>query len=262
MLFLGVSLMSHQFTASELGIIPIDESSVIPLYQQVRIELLGMIQSGKLKPGDMLPPEKDLAAAYQVSRQTVRQAIGLLAAENLLERTPGRGTTICKGRNRLLFFLDQSFAQQMVEMGMAPHSEVLRKKITTVDGTAPSSLHKKKGCQALELIRLRYGDDFPIGVQYTTVVTDLCPDLYTQDFEKESLYALLLKRYKLPIARIDQAVSAVLPDEWHKNLLKIPDQSPLIRVNTTAYLENDAPIEASTSYYRADRYEFSISKNY
>lgn len=255
-------MTGHQFTTAELGILPIDESSPIPLYQQVRIELLGMIQSQKLKPGDMLPPENDLAQAYQVSRQTVRQAIGLLAAENLVERTPGRGTTICKGRNRLLFFLDQSFAQQMVDMGLKPHSEVLRKKITTIDGNTPSSLHPKKGCQALELIRLRFGDNSPIGVQYTTVVTDLCTDLHKQDFEAESLYTLLLKRYKLPISRIDQVVSAVQPDEWHKNLLKVPDNSPLLRVNTTAYLENDEPIEASTSYYRADRYEFSISKNY
>lgn len=255
-------MTGHQFTAKELGILPVDESSPIPLYQQVRIELLGMIQSTKLRTGDMLPPENKLAQAYQVSRQTIRQAIGLLAAENLVERTPGRGTTIQVGQNRLLFFLDQSVGQQLVEMGMKPHSEVLRKKITTVDGTAPSSLHTKKGCQALELIRLRFGDNSPIGVQYTTVVTDLCPDLHTQDFETESLYTLLFKHYRLLVTRIDQAVSAVQPDEWHRNLLKVADQSPLLRVNTTAYLENDEPIEASTSYYRADRYEFSISKNY
>jgi len=259
---LGETVTGHQFTAEELGILPVEEASPIPLYQQVRIELLGFIQSNKLNPGDMLPPENELAQAYQVSRQTIRQAIGLLATENLVERTPGRGTTISEGRNRLMFFLDQSFAQQMIEMGIEPHSEVLRKKVTTVDGTAPTSLHSKKGCQALELIRLRFGNGFPIGVQYTTVVTDLCYDLPSQDFETESLYSLLLKRYKLPIARIDQAVSAALPDEWHKNLLKIPGDSPLLLVNTTAYLENDEPIEASTSYYRADRYEFSISKDY
>ncbi|MFW5714666.1 MAG: GntR family transcriptional regulator [Brevefilum sp.] len=255
-------MQGHQYTAEELGILSVDDSSPIPLYQQVRIELLGMIQSEKLKPGDRLPSENELAEAYQVSRQTVRQAIGLLAAENLVERTPGRGTMICKGRNRLLFFLDQSFAQQIIDMGLKPHSEVLRKKMTIVDGTAPISLHPKKGCQALELIRLRFGDNFPIGVQYTTVVTDLCPDLHTQDFKSKSLYSLLLTRYKLPIGRIDQIVSAVRPDEWHKNLLKVPNQSPLLQVNTTAYLKNDEPIEASTSYYRADRYEFSISKNY
>lgn len=255
-------MVVFQNTVESLGILPADEASSIPLYQQVRIELLSMIQSGKIKPGEMLPSENDLAGAYQVSRQTIRQAISLLASENLVVRMPGRGTTVCKERNRVLFFLDQSFAQQLIGMGLKPHSKVLRKKRISIDDTAPSSLHIKMGSPALELIRLRFGDDTPIGVQYTTVITDLCPDLHAQDFENESLYNLLLKKYKLPISRIDQVVNAILPGEWHRNLLEIADNSPLLLVNTTAYLKNNDPIESSTSYYRADKYEFSISKNY
>ncbi len=106
--------------ASPLNIKPVDENSPIPLYQQVRIDLLNMIQSEQLQPGDMLPAEHDLAQAYQVSRQTLRQAVGALAAEGLLERTPGRGTTVLSGQSRLKFFLDKSFAQQMLEMGLTP----------------------------------------------------------------------------------------------------------------------------------------------
>jgi GntR family transcriptional regulator len=252
----------HPHKTGDLGIQPIDKSSPIPLYQQVRIDLLSMLQSEQLKPGDMLPTEKDLAQAYHVSRQTIRQAIGELASENLLERTPGRGTAILSGRNRLKFFIDKSFAQQMVEMGLTPHSEVLRKKPTKIDGSSPHSLRSKKGNPALELIRLRFGDETPIGVQYTTILTNLCPNLESYDFKTESLYNLLLTQYKLPIARIDQAVSAVLADEWHKNLLKVSGEAPLLLVNTTAFLENGEPIEASTSYYRADKYEFSISQDY
>jgi len=252
----------HQHKTEELKISPANENSKIPLYHQVRIDLMGMLQSEEIKPGDMLPSEKDLAEAYGVSRQTIRQAVGLLAAQNFLERTPGRGTTVKSGKNRQKFFLDQSFAQQLTEMGLTPRSEVLRKKVTTIDGTTPASLHIKKGSKALELIRLRFGDDNPIGVQYTTIILDLCPDLQQQNFEEESLYNLLLNKYKLPIAQIDQTVSAVLPDEWHKNLLKMSETAPLLLVNTTAYLENKEPIESSTSYYRADKYEFSMSKNY
>jgi GntR family transcriptional regulator len=255
-------MTSHQHTTEALNISPTDENSKIPLYHQVRIDLMGMLQSEALNPGDMLPSEKELALAYGVSRQTIRQAIGLLAAQNYLERTPGKGTTVKPDSDRQMFFLDQSFAQQLIEMGITPRSEVLRNKITTIDTTTPSTLHAKRGSKALELIRLRFGDDDPIGVQYTTIVLDLCSDLQLQDFERESLYSLLLNHYKLPIARIDQAVSAVLADEWHKNLLKMSETAPLLLVKTTAYLENNDPIETSTSYYRADKYEFSMSKTY
>ncbi len=250
----------HQ--TSDLGIKPVDENSPIPLYQQVRIDLLNMLQSEHLKPGEMLPAEKDLAEAYHVSRQTVRQAIGELATANLLERTPGRGTTVLSGRNRLKFFLDKSFAQQMVEMGLKPQSEVLRQKPIIIDNASPQTLRSKKGSSALELIRLRFGNETPIGLQYTTIITDLCPDLADYDFKTASLYNLLLTKYKLPIARIDQSISAVIADEWHKNLLKVSGEIPLLLVTTTAYLENGEPIETSTSYYRADKYEFSVSQNW
>ncbi len=246
----------------QLGIKPVDEDSSIPLYQQVRLDLLNLLHSEKLKPGDMLPTEKTLAEAYQVSRQTLRQAVGQLVRESLLERTPGRGTTVLAGRNRMRFFLDQSFAQQMIEMGLTPKSEVLRLKKTTIDSNAPLSLQTKIGSPALDLIRLRFGDDTPIGVQYTTIITDTCPDLDQHDFTTQSLYNLLLTRYKLPIARIDQTVSAVQADDWHRKLLKVNEHAPLLLVNTTAFLENNDPIEASTSYYCADKYEFSISQNY
>lgn len=255
--------MDHPQTPfSGLDIRPVDENSPIPLYQQVRIDLLNMLQSERIKPGQMLPTENELAEAYRVSRQTIRQAISELAASNLLERTPGRGTTVLSGRNRLKFFLDKSFAQQIVEMGLEPHSEVLRLKETVIDNASPQTLRHKRGSSALELIRLRLGNETPIGLQYTTIITDLCPDLASHDFKEASLYNLLLTKYKIPIARIDQTISAVIADDWHKNLLKVSREIPLLLVNTTAYIENGEPIEASTSYYRADKYEFSVSQNY
>jgi GntR family transcriptional regulator len=251
----------RQKSVEDLGITPVDDKSPIPLYQQVHMDLLNLLQSGALQPGDMLPTEKKLSDAYNIGRQTLREAVARLVNENLLERTQGRGTIVLAGQNRLKFFLDRSFAQQMIEMGLTPSSEILRINRKFIDETSPASLHRKMGSNSLELFRLRFGDDTPIGVQYTTIITDACPELGDEDFEKESLYRLLLTKYRLPITRIDQVVRAALADEWHKSLLKISGTAPLLLVYTTAYLENGEPIEASTSYYKADRYEFSIVQN-
>ena len=251
-----------QKSVEDIGIRPVDENSPIPLYHQVHMDLLNLLQSGKLQPGDMLPTEKILSEAYHVSRQTLREAVTRLVNENLLDRTQGRGTVVLSGQNHLKFFLDRSFAQQMVVMGVTSRSEVLRINRQTIDETSPPSLRRKMGSSSLELIRIRFGDDTPIGVQYTTVITDACLDLGDEDFEKESLYSLLLTKYQLPISRIDHVVRAALADEWHKSLLKISETAPLLLVYTTAYLVNGEPIEASTSYYQADKYEFSIIQNY
>jgi GntR family transcriptional regulator len=255
-------LIGLQRDVEDLGVKPLADISSIPLYQQIRIDLQSMMQANKLEPGDLLPSENDLAQAYQVSRHTVRQAIGQLVNDHLLERRPGHGTTVLARQNRIKFFLNQSFAQQMNDLGVHASSEVLRINLTVIDEDAPSSLHSKIGSAALELIRLRFGDRVPIGVQYTTVITESCPDLHTYDFETESLYHLLFTRYKLLISRIDHVVNAVVADPWHQNLLKVNDVSPLLLVKTTAYLKNGEPIETSTSYYRADKFEFSTRQDF
>jgi DNA-binding FadR family transcriptional regulator len=56
---------------------------------QITDRLAGMIGSGLLRPGDELPSERDLAAALEVSRETVRGAIQALAARGMVEVAQG-----------------------------------------------------------------------------------------------------------------------------------------------------------------------------
>ena len=58
--------------------------------------VIDVISSGTLKPGDRLPPERDLAAQLQVSRTTVREALKLLTLVGLLEAHRGSGTYVTR----------------------------------------------------------------------------------------------------------------------------------------------------------------------
>lgn len=67
-------------------------------------------------PGGALPHEDVLAADYQVSRNTVRHALDLLRAEQLVERLPGVGTVVVAekyphGLDRLVMGLAESLRQ-------------------------------------------------------------------------------------------------------------------------------------------------------
>jgi GntR family transcriptional regulator len=65
---------------------------VRPLYLQVRDAVLDRIKNGNLKPGGLLPSEMDLHRELGVSLGTLRKALGVLEAEQLIVREPGRGT--------------------------------------------------------------------------------------------------------------------------------------------------------------------------
>lgn len=65
-----------------------------PQHIQVAAGLRERIASGDLGPGEKLPSEPELAAAYGVSRTTVRHAIDVIRGEGLIRTEKGRGTFV------------------------------------------------------------------------------------------------------------------------------------------------------------------------
>lgn len=57
-------------------------------------QLLDQMRRGKLRPGDLLPPERELMAQFNVGRSTVREALQSLTRMGLLEARPGVGTVV------------------------------------------------------------------------------------------------------------------------------------------------------------------------
>ena len=64
------------------------------LYEQVAGEIRRAIAGGEAKPGERLPPAKDLAAVLGVNTNTVLRALRELRDEGLLEFRRGRGITV------------------------------------------------------------------------------------------------------------------------------------------------------------------------
>jgi GntR family transcriptional regulator, transcriptional repressor for pyruvate dehydrogenase complex len=66
------------------------------LHEQVAESLRALIEEGQLKPGDALPPERDLAARFGVSRVTVREALRVLQMLGLVEARQGGGNYVAE----------------------------------------------------------------------------------------------------------------------------------------------------------------------
>ena len=65
------------------------------LYEEVAKQIERLIVEGGLKPGDKLPPERELAEMFEVSRSSLRDAIRTLELTGLLEPRHGEGTVVC-----------------------------------------------------------------------------------------------------------------------------------------------------------------------
>jgi GntR family transcriptional repressor for pyruvate dehydrogenase complex len=63
-------------------------------YEQVAEQIRRLIGSGALKPGDLLPPERELAARLGVGRSSIRDAVRTLEVMGILEPRQGHGTVV------------------------------------------------------------------------------------------------------------------------------------------------------------------------
>ena len=102
------------------------------LWEQVAEQLMAMLREKRLRPGDKLPPERELAAMMKVSRPSLREALRALSMLNVLEVRQGAGTFVTSLETELLvehldfvLSLDESSllelfeARKIVEIGIA-----------------------------------------------------------------------------------------------------------------------------------------------
>lgn len=78
------------------------------IFEQIR----KLIVEGKLRPGDKLPPERELATQMGVSRPTLREAINKLEARGLLEQKQGGGTFVKSLGDETLDFAFEEYANK------------------------------------------------------------------------------------------------------------------------------------------------------
>src|SRR5260370_4872733 len=64
------------------------------VYEKVVQQIHAMIRDGLLNAGDRLPPERELAETFQVSRSSLRDAIRALEVMGLVQARQGEGTTV------------------------------------------------------------------------------------------------------------------------------------------------------------------------
>ena len=70
------------------------EITPVRLYESVIEQIMNLIKNNKLKPGDKLPPERELAEKLSISRNSLREAFRVLESRGLIKSKPGGGRYI------------------------------------------------------------------------------------------------------------------------------------------------------------------------
>lgn len=230
---------------------PLDQSSTLPLYQQLQRVLRDAIEKRVLDADDALPAERDLAADFSVSRITVRKAIDGLVGEGLLVRQHGSGTFV-RPRVEKNFSKLTSFSEDMRARGRNPRSVWLHKGAGSVTPEEALALRLSPGTPVFRFHRIRFADDAPMAIEYATVVASC---LGSVEAVKTSLYEALEKTGHRPVRAL-QRLRAVLLNGEQAERLGAKERDAGLLVERLGFLADRTAVEFSQSFYRGDTYDF------
>jgi GntR family transcriptional regulator len=237
----------------------IDKDLPIPYHYQLRELLRDEVASGRWEVGERLPSERELCDTFNLSRTTVREAIDALVTEGLLRREKGRGTFIAEPKiTEKWLETPDNFTDSMLEQGYRLETRVLSLSVEKAPNKALRELRLRSGEQVTVLNRLRLVLQEPILVVTSYIPEKLCPGLTKEDFSKRSLYQLLRDHYGIRITQAKRVMEAVAADELEASLLHVRQGSPLMLIESTAYMDDGTPVEFFKARHRGDRTRFEV----
>lgn len=230
----------------------------IPLYHQLKTQILQEIEAGRWQPDEQLPTEDQLSALYRVSKITVRQALRELASLGRIRREQGRGTFVEKpvleeGPRKLT-----SFTAEMGLHGIAATSDVMEEGLLPADAGIAAKLGIAAGDQVFRLRRLRRADGVPMGLQTAYLPAVLVPGIEAVPFSDVSLYGVLESRYNLQPVGARETLVAVAIDADEARLLCVAPGSPGLAAERTTFLADGQPLEHVQSTMRGDKYKIVL----
>lgn len=232
------------------------ETGAGPLYLQLHRRIAEAIGSGRLKPGDSLPPEREMAAMTGLSRVTVRKGVEALVASGQLVQRRGSGTFVAPQVRRLeqALSLLTSFTEDMARRGRTVESVVLSRGLHAPAPEEVMALGLGAGDRVARLERVRTSDGMPLAIERASLPEAILPD---PEAVGASLYALLEGRGLRPVRAV-QRISATNLVARDATLLDVAPGTAGLRIERVSYLPGGRVVEFTRSIYRGDAYDFAV----
>ena len=247
------SLSSKEIIAN----LSVDQKTSEPYYQQLKRNLAGLINSGKIEQGYGLPSERDLADALNLSRTTIKRCYDDLRLQGLLT-AHGRGGTVVNKPTAISPPLGKlkGFTEEMHEMGMTPSTRLESHEIL-FDRTIASIFNRPSNAHFLRLVRIRLADGVPMTREIAWYDLTLAPKLADWNTEG-SIYSFLQTQCDIALNWAEQSIEAILSSEVESRVFELPENSPCLLLKRKSYSKQELLVEYVEGTFRGDAYAYRV----
>ena len=173
----------------------INNNYIPPVYIQIRDILIEKIDSGEFKRDNQLPSEREISETYNISRMTARSALTQLVEMGYAYRVKGKGTFARLPKINRDFVNLCGFSQMLKSKGIKPGNKVVKLGIIEANKRIAMLLGTTIGTKIFEIVRIRYGNNIPLALEFSYLPANLFNDLFRYDFEINSLYKVIEEIY-------------------------------------------------------------------
>lgn len=230
------------------------EDSHVPLYLQIAEQFRGLIARGELMPGARLPTEEELITRFDLSRITVRKALGMLVEDGILVRRQGKGTFVAsppKVQHNLGRWM--SMDDVLRSGGINAHVEVSIPELARVPDSVAKTLQLAPGSKGIKLFRRQIADGQPIAVVEVWLHPRFESIMSDHRLREKPVYTVL-RDNGIAVLSTRQIISAVGAPSRVAKALSVTPGTPVLTVHNAGLDESGGAVDSTTSYFNPSLY--------
>jgi GntR family transcriptional regulator len=229
-----------------------------PAYRRIQRTIRRRIESGHLRPGDIVDSERELARTHRVSLMTARHALADLAREGMVERRHGAGTFVAPPKihfNKLM-----SYTEQMAARSLTANSRIVSSGVINREQEIAARLGLQPMSRLVRIERVRSAGDEPFAHEVCYLSADEFHDLVDAPLERTSLFVTLQREYGVELAYADEEIDATDADQRIAELLALPRGTPLLRIRQLIFSTKGRATVYVLGLYRSGRHTLMIRR--
>jgi GntR family transcriptional regulator len=232
--------------------------SPIPLYQQIKDALRGGILDGKYPPHSRMPSESELQEMFEVSRITIRQALGDLQKEGLIFKVHGKGSFVSQPKTVQNITSLQGFAEGMASEGHEIVNRVVSFNFVAADAEVAAKLGLDEGARVAEIHRVRLLNREPTSYEITFLPEALGKKLQRADLVTRDIFLILENDCGVALGSADLSIDAIPAHPPISHALELKKDAPLLRVERLTYDSERHPIDFEYLYFKGGTFQYRL----
>jgi GntR family trehalose operon transcriptional repressor len=225
-------------------------------YLTIYHDLVNKINKKHWENSKMLPSENDLALNYEVSRETIRKALDLLAQNGFIQKVRGKGSVILdSGKFNFPVSGIVSFKELASSIKQPIQTIVNELSIVEANKKLQSKLSVKSKELVWKVVRTREiaGEKVILDKDYFN--KDFIPSL-TKEVCQDSIYQYLEDELQLDISYAHKEIVVEEPTTEDRNLLDLDGHSNIVVIRSMVYLDDTSLFQYTESRHRPDKFKF------